>query len=242
MIIYPSSIPCYGGPSMTARRTRSLQLPAQRNARVGEGELSSPPAPKVLNSTRVRILSAAEQLFAEHGYDRVSMPMIAEASGITAGAIYKHFEGKEALFFEVVRRVVQSVPITAESRSDAVMELPRIVAGYTTRRFRLLRQFAVEIHSASAKHPKVRRLLRQGLDRNIGQIRESIIRAQRAGALERADSELLACAVIVFVMGLMHMETLLPHFIGDPRWHDFVEKRMAALLGTLSSNPNFPKA
>jgi len=229
---------------MADRRTRSLQLPAQRDARVGKRKLSSPPAPapKGFNSTRVRILSAAERLFAEHGYDSVSMPMIAQASGITAGAIYKHFEGKEDLFFEVVRRVVQSVPITAENRSDAVMDLPRIVAGYTTPPFRLLRQFAVEIHSASAKHPKVRRLLRRALDRNIGQIRESIVRAQRAGALELADSELLACAVIVFVMGLMHMETLLPHFVGDPKWHDFTESRMGVLLGTLNSNPNFPKA
>jgi AcrR family transcriptional regulator len=238
MIIYPSSIPCYGGSRMAERRTRSLQPPAQRNARVGEGKLPSPLGPKVFNSTRVRILSAAEQLFAEHGYDSVSMPMIAQASGITAGAIYKHFEGKEDLFFEVVRRVVQSVPITAESPSDAVMELPRIVAGYTTPRFRWLRQFAVEIHSASAKHPKVRRLLRRALGRNIGQIRESIVRAQRAGALELADSELLACTVIVFVMGLMHMETLLPHFVGDRKWQDFVENRMGVLLGTLNSDPN----
>ena len=97
---------------------------------------------------------------------------------------------------------------------------------------RFQNRFAVEIHYASVKHSRVRRLLRRALDQNIGRIRDGIVRAQRAGALESADSELLACAVMVFVMGLMHMETLLPHLVGDLKWHDFVEKRMDALLGT----------
>jgi AcrR family transcriptional regulator len=217
---------------MPERRTRSLRFPAQGNARVRGVGLSPPHAPEVLSPTRVRILDAAEHLFAEQGYDSASMPKIAAASGITAGAIYKHFESKEVLFFEVVRRAVQSVAITTERPSDGAIELPRIVAAYTTRPFRLLRQFAVEIHYASVKHSRVRRLLRRALDQNIGQIRDGIVRAQRAGALESADSELLASAVMVFVMGLMHMETLLPHLVGDPKWRDFVEKRMDALLGT----------
>ena len=158
--------------------------------------------------------------------------MIAAASGITAGAIYKHFESKEDLFFEVVVRAVQTVATTTERSADGATELPRIVAAYTTQPFRLLRRFAVEIHYASAKHSRVRRLLRKALDGNIEQIRESIVGAQRAGALEPADSELLACAVMVFVMGLMHMETLLPHLVDDPNWRHFVEKRVDALLGT----------
>jgi AcrR family transcriptional regulator len=222
---------------MSERRGRSLQPPVHRNDGVRGVRLSPPHASEILNSTRVRILSAAERLFAEHGYDRVSMPMIAKASGITAGAIYKHFKSKADLFFEVIRRAVQSVAITTEGASDGAAELPRIVAAYTTQRFRLLRQFAIEIHSASTKHSKVHRLLRRALDQNIGQIRENIVRAQQAGTLELGDSELLACAVIVFVMGLMHMETLLPHLVGDPKWHDFVEKRISVLLGTRDSNP-----
>src|SRR5215472_6615915 len=43
-------------------------------------------------STRERILEAAARLFAEMGFENASMPVIAKASGITAGAIYKHFE------------------------------------------------------------------------------------------------------------------------------------------------------
>jgi TetR/AcrR family transcriptional repressor of uid operon len=199
----------------------------------------SPPRPGVPKPTRGRILAAAERLFAEQGYRRVSMPMIAKASGITAGAIYKHFDSKEDLFFEAVaQRSVQAVQIGTEATSDAVADLARIVAAYTTHRQKLLRQLAVEIHSASIHNSRVRRLLARSLDHNIAQIRETITGAQRTGRIDpAADSEMLARAVIVFVMGLMHMETLLPRFVGDPDWHDFVQARVAILLGVRDPPP-----
>jgi len=54
---------------------------------------------------------------------------------------------------------------------------------------------------------------------------------QRAGKLAQAiDPESLACVIMVFVVELMHMETLLPHLVGDAKWHDFVQDRAAALI------------
>jgi AcrR family transcriptional regulator len=177
-------------------------------------------------------LVAAERLFAEQGFGRVTMPAIAHTSGITAGAIYKHFDNKADLFFEVVRRAVQATAASAtvENPSDT-MSLPNVVASYTTRGVRLLRQLAVEVHYASAKHPQVRRLLRQSLDRQIQQISEYLAAGQKAGKVAAAvDPEFLACAVLVFIMGLMHMETLVPQLINDSKWCDFVRERTVALL------------
>jgi AcrR family transcriptional regulator len=211
---------------MSNRRTSppgAFATPVSRN----RADKSGAPA-----STPERILTSAERLFAQHGFDGVTMPMLAAASGITAGAIYKHFESKSDLFFKVVRRVVQSVPIpTAEGESDPTL-LPRIVATYTTQKVKLLRQLAVEIHYASVKHPKVRQVLRRSLDHNVEQIRDGIAAMQRAGKFDQTiDPESLACVIMVFVMGLMHMETLLPHLVGDTEWHDFVQGRAAALMG-----------
>jgi AcrR family transcriptional regulator len=102
-------------------------------------------------STRERILSAAERLFAEQGYGNVSMPVIAAAAGITAGAIYKHFEGKEELFFHVVHRAVAAVhAVPAPGNSD--LSLARLIANYTTERLKRARQLAIEMHYASVKH------------------------------------------------------------------------------------------
>ena len=185
-------------------------------------------------STRDRILTAAERLFAEHGFSGVSMPMIAKASSITAGAIYKHFDGKDDLFFEVVRRTVQSVPSpeAADPATAGVASLPRIAAMYTTPGLKRLRQLAVEIHYASARHPRVGVLLRRSLDATIEEISAHIVAAQQAGKLDGdVDPTLLASSAMVFVMGLMHMESLLPHLVGDPKWHDFVQNRVATMLG-----------
>jgi AcrR family transcriptional regulator len=56
-------------------------------------------------STRVgkqHILETAEDLFSKYGFQAVSIRAIAEASGVTNAALYYHFEGKEALFKEVL--------------------------------------------------------------------------------------------------------------------------------------------
>jgi len=161
------------------------------------------------------------------------MPMIAQASGITAGAIYKHFDSKADLFFEIVRRAVQSTSATAAvGRTCDTTSLPSIVANYTTREQKLLRQLAVEVHYASAKHREVHRLLRRSLDRQIQEIRDYLAAGQQAGKLDSGvDAELLACAVLVFIMGLMHLETLVPRLVGDIKWRNFVRNRVATLVG-----------
>ena len=51
--------------------------------------------------TRVRILDAARELFARHGYEDVSLRKVADAIEYTPAAIYVHFADKEALFREL---------------------------------------------------------------------------------------------------------------------------------------------
>ncbi len=50
---------------------------------------------------RSKILDAARVLFVEHGYEAVSMRMIARAIEYSPTAIYFHFKDKEALFQEL---------------------------------------------------------------------------------------------------------------------------------------------
>jgi AcrR family transcriptional regulator len=185
-----------------------------------------------LPSTRERILAAAEKLFAEEGFDRVSMPAIAKASGITAGAIYKHFESKDELFFAVVRGAVEESATREVASFDAAKDIPRFVAEYATERLKRIRQLAVEIHYASGKHPKVRRLLKRGLEARISEMTRAIAEAQARGRIDRTnDPALLALGLFVFILGMVQMESLAPDKIGDPAWEAFIEGRVAALIG-----------
>lgn len=55
--------------------------------------------------TRAALIDAAEEVFARRGFNGASLDEIAETAGFTRGAIYKHFESKEDLFFAVNDKV-----------------------------------------------------------------------------------------------------------------------------------------
>ncbi len=55
--------------------------------------------------TREIILDAAENTFLAQGVSRTTLAHIAEAAGVTRGAIYWHFEDKAALFDALLERV-----------------------------------------------------------------------------------------------------------------------------------------
>jgi AcrR family transcriptional regulator len=184
-------------------------------------------------STRERILASAARLFAEHGFDGSSMPAIAKASGITAGAIYKHFKSKGALLLEVVKRSFESTPLFIQnSDGGRATALPRLASIYTEPELKLVRQLSIEVHSAASKDAEVRNVLALSNEAAIQHIRETVALAQRQGQLDpKLNPDFSARLFCVFVMGLLHMDTLLPGLIGDRSWRDFVHERVATLIG-----------
>ena len=63
-------------------------------------------------ATRGQLVGVATRLFAEHGYEGTSIEAVLSAAGVSRGALYHHFAGKEALFEAVVAAV--SDQVTAE--------------------------------------------------------------------------------------------------------------------------------
>ena len=57
--------------------------------------------------TRARLLEAAQKVFALYGFDAASVSLIAAEAGISKGALYVHFDSKEALFREILLSYVQ---------------------------------------------------------------------------------------------------------------------------------------
>ena len=71
---------------------------------------------------REEIISAALRCFAEKGYQRTSMSDIIEESGLSAGAIYGHFAGKQELFAAVAGRVLEARRSELEARRGSTGE------------------------------------------------------------------------------------------------------------------------
>ena len=60
-----------------------------------------------MNNTKERILTTALQLFARDGYEAVSVSDIAQALGMTKGALYKHYKNKRDLFDSMIQRMLE---------------------------------------------------------------------------------------------------------------------------------------
>ncbi len=60
-----------------------------------------------MGDTKERILLTSLQLFAQRGYAAVSVSDIAGALGITKGALYRHYESKQAIFDAILARMEQ---------------------------------------------------------------------------------------------------------------------------------------
>lgn len=56
--------------------------------------------------TRSRILAAAEQVFADHGYAGTALDDVATAANLTKGALYWHFSSKSDLFLSLLEQNV----------------------------------------------------------------------------------------------------------------------------------------
>jgi len=65
--------------------------------------MSQPTHLPASSDTVERILVAAESLFAEHGFDAVSMSAIGEAAGVSKANVFHHFISKNDLYLAVLR-------------------------------------------------------------------------------------------------------------------------------------------
>ncbi|HEY7046441.1 MAG TPA: TetR/AcrR family transcriptional regulator [Jatrophihabitantaceae bacterium] len=73
---------------------------------------------------RRRILSAAVDLFADHGYDATSVSQVINRAGVAKGGFYHHFASKDELLYavygELINRQLEGMQrILAERRSPA---------------------------------------------------------------------------------------------------------------------------
>jgi len=68
--------------------------------------------------TWMDILRSAEKLFMEKGYEKTSMSQIADQAGVTKGALYHHFDSKEALLDRICSEHYRALSSAAESATE----------------------------------------------------------------------------------------------------------------------------
>jgi AcrR family transcriptional regulator len=88
------------------------------------------------NETREKLVIAAENLFALHGYQGVSVRAIAAAAGVNWSLLGYYFRGKEGLLFEVYRRHCNALnaerfQLLKEARAEGrPLQLERVIEAF----------------------------------------------------------------------------------------------------------------
>jgi AcrR family transcriptional regulator len=98
------------------------------------------------------LLTAAEELFAVHGYDAIGTPEIAQKAGVSVGTFYRYFDDKHEVYLEIMRRMMVSAynetidRLTPEhflgrARHEAISEACNILFDHVLSRPQLTRSF-----------------------------------------------------------------------------------------------------
>jgi len=132
----------------TSAGTGAAAAPAR--ARTGPKTGRTGPRPGRGESTRRRLLAAAESVFAELGYHESSVVRITEMAGVAQGTFYLYFGSKQQIFEEVVADLnhrVRQAMTSASAGAPSRMEAER-------------RGFAA-FFRFTAEHPALYRVIRQ---------------------------------------------------------------------------------
>ena len=70
-----------------------------------------------MSDTKENILKESLRLFAQRGYEAVSVSDIAEKVGFTKGALYKHYKNKQDIFDSIIKHMEEKDTENAESYS-----------------------------------------------------------------------------------------------------------------------------
>jgi len=80
--------------------------------------------------TRKDILAAARRLFTERGYAATTTAEVAEAAGVTVGALFHHFDGKPGLFRMVFEQLESELDAHVRGSAGEGRSLEVFLAGF----------------------------------------------------------------------------------------------------------------
>ena len=209
-------------PSMHARRPGMPNRRNPRSSTVSRQQLRT-------ETTRRKLLGAAERIFARSGFEAARLEDIAALAGYTRGAFYANFEGKEDIFFALledwVGRRIATVEAVLErdlSAAERLRELREYYAQLATdRRFVLL---SFEFRLFAIRHPRAHARLRawqRRLRATVGNILRRVMK-------ESGRALPLSGIAVATGFGALSNALLLEHLVDQ---HSVSEEEIRHLLG-----------
>jgi TetR/AcrR family transcriptional repressor of mexJK operon len=163
---------------------------------------------------RQQILRAAEDLFTKHGFEGVSMDLVAEQASVSKQTVYSHFQNKEKLFSATISQACVANMLSAafidESKpcEDMLLEIARRFIHL------LLSEGAIKIYRLAIgnaeQHPHLAQLFyRAGPQHTIRTVADYLARQRDIGTLNITDAHQAACQFLAMIEGDMVIKAML---------------------------------
>jgi AcrR family transcriptional regulator len=160
---------------------------------------------------RRQILAAASRCFARKGLHRTSMQDIIDESGLSTGAIYSYYKGKDEIFQAIADARHQreaellSDALDSAELEDALRALSEtFVAELADPQRRLERLVSIDLWAEALRNPKLAAIVRRGVDQPREAIADLVRRAQQRGEIPPdVDADGLARVVIAGFHGFV---------------------------------------
>jgi len=164
------------------------------------------------------ILEAAEKLFAQLGYDGVSMRVIALEAGVSKANIYHHFKSKESLYLAILKsstdETAQLIEQLAGSEGRFEERLVEFAESHLEHLFHRKNAAKVILHEAfSGDADSSRKLSEEVFGRIYHRMTEIMQAGQDAGVL-RKDLDPALCVILLMGANAFYFQAqeILKHF------------------------------
>jgi TetR/AcrR family transcriptional repressor of mexJK operon len=193
---------CYARTPMDKPRPKARRSSIRKARRIGR------PPGQLGEDTRKAILIAARDCFARLGFERATNAAVAEAAGVTAAAMYRHFESKPDLYAAVVH----------DALDDLVPRLRRAIAGQTGARAALramiemvgslnaeqlaAMRFLSDLPAEMQRHPQINRRMLGNPGAVFAIVNDIVAAGVQAGEISQARAPRAVAMMIALLMGI----------------------------------------
>lgn len=166
-----------------------------------------------LEARRRQILDAARRRFTANGFHATSMQDVLAESGLSAGAVYRYFAGKEDIIAAIAEQAIAAIRAAFESDADELsigQILDRTLAAADERaEVDDLGRLALQVWAEAARSETLRLRLSEAVRETREILRDRIER--QYGPDVDVDADAIAAVVVALLPGYLHTKVI----VGD---------------------------
>ena len=189
--------------------------------------------------TRSRILEAAQECFAQAGYDGTGVAEICRRAGLSKGAFYHHFPTKQAVFFELLNGWLAGVDAQMTSFRagmptvpEGLMRMAVMVRPVFDAAGEQLPMF-LEFLSQAARDPEIWKATIAPYRKYRAFFAEMMEEGVIEGSLKNIDAQIASQVVVSLAVGLVLQGVLDP---GGADWGLVAQEGIRMILDGIQSN------